>query len=297
MGTQMIPKPHRRATVQFSLGKDEGAIHRVMVVHDWGDERNPNVVICVHGLSRNGRDFDVIADALSNDYRVLCPDVPGRGESDWLASADQYVIANYAVAIHAMLIELGVQRYDWIGTSMGGLIGMAMAFSAAGYESAMKRFVINDVGPEIERTALLRIAAYMGRPPTFPSFPTLFAATLPAILPFGPLTEEARQHIVRTSCQQRTDGLWEFKTDPKIGEAFVAAVNQPAVDLWPLWQGLTQPTLVLRGEYSDLLSPETLTKMVSTRANVQSLVIADTGHAPMMWDAPTIAHIQQFLKA
>jgi pimeloyl-ACP methyl ester carboxylesterase len=296
MGNPMIPKPHRRATVQFSLGEGANQIHRTMVVHDWGDERNPNVVICVHGLSRNGRDFDVIADALSKDYRVLCPDVPGRGESDWLASVDQYVIPNYAVAMRAMLIELGVQRYDWIGTSMGGLIGMAMAFSTPQLSSAMKRFVINDVGPEIEREALLRIAAYMGRPPSFPSFPALFAATLPAILPFGPLSDEARQHIVRTSCQQRTDGQWEFKTDPKIGEAFVKAVNQPAVDLWPLWQSLTQPTLVLRGEYSDLLSATTLAKMVSTRANVQSLTIANTGHAPMMWDAPTIAQIQSFLK-
>ena len=150
-----------------------------------GTETAPSVV-----QTRNGRDFDVIADALSNDYRVLCPDVPGRGESDWLASADQYVIPNYAVAMHAMLIELGVQRYDWIGTSMGGLIGMAMAFSAPSHESAMKRFVVNDVGPEIEREALLRIAAYMGRPPTFPSFPALFAATLPAILPFQRLLFE-----------------------------------------------------------------------------------------------------------
>jgi pimeloyl-ACP methyl ester carboxylesterase len=292
----MIPKPHRRATVQFSLGKDECAIHRTMVVHDWGEERNPNVVICVHGLLRNGRDFDAIADTLSKDYRVLCPDVPGRGESDWLASADQYVIPNYAVAMHAMLIELGVQRYDWIGTSMGGLIGMAMAYSSAGHMSAMKRFVINDIGPEIEREALLRIAAYVERPLTFPSFPALFAATLPAILPFGPLSDEARQHIVRTSCQQRTDALWEFKTDPNIGAAFVAAVNQPAVDLWPLWQGLTQPTLILRGEHSDLLSEKTLSKMVATRTDVLSLTIANTGHAPMMWDAPTIAHIQSFLR-
>jgi pimeloyl-ACP methyl ester carboxylesterase len=292
----MIPKPHRRAIVQFSLGEGETAIHRTMVVHDWGDERHANVVICVHGLSRNGRDFDVMADVLAKDYRVLCPDVPGRGESDWLASADQYVITNYAVAMQAMLIELGVQRYDWIGTSMGGLIGMAMAFSAPGQTSAMKRFIINDVGPEIEREALLRIAAYMGRPPTFSSFPALFAATLPAILPFGPLSDEARQHIVRTSCQQRTDGLWEFKTDPNIGAAFVTAVNQPAVDLWPLWKGLTQPTLILRGEQSDLLSEKTLAKMIETRANVQALTVANTGHAPMMWDAPTIAQIQSFLK-
>jgi pimeloyl-ACP methyl ester carboxylesterase len=292
----MIPKPHRRATVQFALGEGDQQIHRTMVVHDWGDELNSNVVICVHGLSRNGRDFDVLANALAKDYRVLCPDVPGRGESDWFASADQYVIPNYAAAIRAMLIELGVQRYDWIGTSMGGLIGMFMAISTPHLPSAMKRFVINDVGPEIEREALLRIAAYMGRPPTFPSFPALFAAALPAILPFGPLSDDARQHIVRTSCQQRSDGQWEFKADPKIGEAFVKAVNQPASDLWPLWNALSQPTLVLRGEHSDLLSAKTLAKMVAARASVQALTIADTGHAPMMWDTPTITQIQSFLK-
>ena len=266
-----------------------------MVVHDWGDERSSNVVVCVHGLSRNGRDFDVMADVLAKNYRVLCPDIPGRGESDWLATADQYVIPGYVVAIRAMLVELGVQRYDWIGTSMGGLIGMMMAFSGGGHTSAMKKFVINDVGPEIEREALLRIAAYMKRPPTFASFPDLFAATLPAILPFGPMSDEQRQHVVRTSCQQRTDGLWEFKADPKIGEAFVAGLTQPPTDLWPLWQSLTQPTLVLRGANSDLLSEATLAKMIATRANVQSLTLADTGHAPMMMDAPTVGRIAEFL--
>ena len=119
----MIPTPDRRANVVVPIGDAT----RNMVVHDWGDERNPRVVVCVHGLSRNGRDFDVVAPALADGYRVLCPDIPGRGESDWYASAADYTIPNYIAAINAMFTQLGVSRYDWIGTSMGGLIGMVMA--------------------------------------------------------------------------------------------------------------------------------------------------------------------------
>ena len=264
-----------------------------MVVHEWGDPQNENVIICAHGLSRNGRDFDVIAESLSATHRVLCPDVPGRGLSEWLPSATHYVIPTYVEAMRQMFTQLRLKRYDWIGTSMGGLIGMVIAATPGNH---MKRYVCNDVGPEIERAALERIGAYMGmRPPAFESYEQLYRASLLAISSFGPLTDEQKHHIVRTSCACGEDGKWRYTSDPKIGEAFVIALAQPSVDLWPLWRSIKHPTLVLRGEHSDLLSSATLAKMAAGRAHVHAHVVADTGHAPMLLDAGTNAIVKQFI--
>lgn len=292
----MIPKPPRKLHIDVptaASGAAGGGDSRRMAVHDWGEITNPNVLVCVHGLSRNGRDFDVIADALSDRYRVLCPDVMGRGESDWYATASEYAIPNYVAAMSKMLADLAITRYDWIGTSMGGLIGMVMASLP---QSGMREFVINDVGPEIERAALERIATYVsGRAPTFPDYMSLFNAAQVAIAPFGPLTDEQKHHIIATSCRRREDGLWEFNTDPKIGEAFVAGLKLPPADLWPLWNSVSIPALILRGRSSDLLSESTLHKMVGQSRNKKALTIEDTGHAPMLMDAPTIAEVRAFL--
>ena len=284
----MIPKPHRRASVAFPV---QGALKH-MAVHEWGDVKNPRVVVCVHGLSRNGRDFDVLADALASDYRVLCPDVPGRGESDWFASVDHYTIPHYVQAMNAMMIEFGVQTYDWVGTSMGGLIGMVMAATPG---SKMRRFVINDIGPVIERVSLERIASYVGKVPTFSTYMSLFEAVQPINATFGPLTDEQKHHIVKTSVQQRADGQWEFKTDPKIGDAFRAGLAQTTNDMWPLWDAVKQPIFILRGANSDLLSAATLEKMLATHADARAISIADTGHAPMIMDAPTVNAVKTFL--
>ena len=284
----MIPKPHRRTNVAFPV---DGVLKH-MAVHEWGDAKNPRVVVCVHGLSRNGRDFDLLADALASDYRVLCPDVPGRGESDWFASVDHYAMPTYLQGINAMLTEFGVQAYDWVGTSMGGLFGMVMAATPA---SKMRRFVINDIGPVIERTSLERIAGYVGKTPLFPTYMALFDAIQPINAPFGPLTDEQKHHIVKTSVQERADGQWEFKTDPKIGDAFRAGLAQPSADMWPLWSAIKQPVLILRGVSSDLLSAATLQKMVATHPDARAITIADTGHAPMIMDEATVNAVKQFL--
>jgi pimeloyl-ACP methyl ester carboxylesterase len=292
----MIPKPPRKLHVDVpasGVRADGSNQTRRMAVHDWGEITNPRVLVCVHGLSRNGRDFDIIADALSDRYRVLCPDVIGRGESDWYATASEYGIPNYVAAMQAMLNALAIREYDWIGTSMGGLIGMVMGASPS---SGMRRFVINDVGPEIERVALERIAVYMSmRPPTFPDYMSLFNAAQTAIAPFGPLSDEQKHHIIATSCRKRDDGLWEFKTDPKIGEAFVSGLKAPAVDLWPVWSSIKAKTLIFRGRHSDLLSESTINKMLSIARFSGAITVEDTGHAPMLMDAPTIAQVREFL--
>ncbi len=284
----MIAKPHRRSNIAFPLGD----VLKHMAVHEWGDVKNPEIVICVHGLSRTGRDFDPLAEALSKRYRVLCPDIPGRGESDWLSSAEQYVAPVYIGAIQAMLLQLGVQRYHWVGTSMGGIIGMVMASLP---DTPLRRFVINDVGPTIERVALDRIGTYVGRAPLFPDYLSLFNAVLPSLQSFGPLEDEQLHHMVRTTSQQRPDGQWEMVMDPKIGDAFRTALTQPEVDLWPFWRAIKAPTLILRGAQSDLLSQATVERMLATHPSARAVDLANTGHAPMIMDAPTITLVQDFL--
>ncbi len=266
-----------------------------MHVHDWGDVRTGHVVVCVHGLTRNGRDFDVLAAALSAHARVLCPDVPGRGMSDWLGRTEDYAIPVYARFMLAMLEHCGVTRCDWVGTSMGGLIGLAIA---ALPQTPVARFVINDVGPVIEPEALARIGSYVVRQEVFSSFPEIIAATAAALAPFGPLTEEQRQHLLMTSYERRADGRWHSRIDPKVGEAFVAALQAPAVDLWPLWHAAAtrgERTLVLRGEHSDLLSRSTAEAMLASDAQARLLEVPDTGHAPMLMDTATVEAVVQFL--
>ncbi len=287
----MIPSPPRGFRVPVAVGDSE----RVMHVHDWGDVRSNHVVVCVHGLTRNGRDFDVLAAALSSHARVLCPDVPGRGMSDWLGRTEEYAIPVYVRFMLAMLGHCGVTRCDWIGTSMGGLIGLAIA---AQPRTPIARFVINDVGPVIEPGAIARIGSYVSRQEVFSSFPEIIAATAAALAPFGPLTDEQRQHLLMTSYERRADGRWHSRIDPKIGEAFVAALKEPAVDLWPLWHAAAargERTLVLRGEHSDLLSRSTAEAMLASDAQARLIEVPDTGHAPMLMDAATVDTVVQFL--
>src|SRR4051794_23281169 len=163
--TSTLPQ-HRHFT-----GLSPHGFHRV-VYHDWGDAANPRVVICVHGLGRNGRDFDVLAEALQSTHRVLAVDMPGRGESDWLADPNDYVFPTYVSTLTALIARSGAERVGWVGTSMGGLLGIAMA---ALPKSPLARFVVNDVGPVIEAPALARIGEYIGQDPTFGSYAEIAA--------------------------------------------------------------------------------------------------------------------------
>jgi pimeloyl-ACP methyl ester carboxylesterase len=292
-----LPVPDRSLRVPTRLRE-----HTVEIaVHDWGVRSNARVIVCAHGLSRNGRDFDVFAPAMCarfSDVRVLSFDVPGRGESDWLPEVSDYVIPTYAELLAQALVSLGVTTFDWVGTSMGGLIGLVLALRK---DLTVRKMVINDVGPKLERAALERIGTYMrAKPPEFETYEALFAAAQFALAPFGPLTNEQKQHLVRTSCVKSTYGAnsgecWRFNSDPKIAQAFVDALSAPEVDLWPLWSALPCPVLILRGEHSDLLSQSTAHKMLATHPRALLHTVADTGHAPMLMDAPTIARVAEFL--
>jgi pimeloyl-ACP methyl ester carboxylesterase len=256
---------------------------------DWGDPGNKRVLVCVHGLTRNARDFDYLAERLSDAYRVVCPDIPGRGRSDWLRDPLDYTYSLYGTDVATLLASLHAETVDWLGTSMGGIIGMLLAASPG---SPVRKLVLNDVGCVIPKAAIERIGQYVGRDPDFESIDALEAA-MRSVSPFGDLTAEQWRHLSLNVARHDPDGRWRFRSDPGIAKVFHAA--PPAeVDLRRFWANVHGPVLVIRGENSDLLLPETLDEMCR-RPHTERLVVARTGHAPMLMDDSQVAAVRRFL--
>ena len=270
------------------LGLASRGFHRV-VYYEWGEPANPRVAICVHGLTRSGRDFDVLADALSATHRVLAVDMPGRGRSDWLANKADYAFPTYLATLTALLAACGAEQVDWIGTSMGGLLGMVMA---AQPQTPVARLVVNDVGPLIEAEALKRIGQYVGMDPTFENYAAI-VAYVRAISPFGLLDDAQWDHLVRHVVAQRADGRFGFVYDPGIAEPFKSAAAPP--DLWPVWDAIRCPTLVLRGADSDLLSHATAQEMSGRGPRATLFELPGVGHAPSLLAEDQIGPILRFL--
>lgn len=269
-------------------------LHR-MRYFDWGDAGNPRVLVCVHGLTRNARDFDEIARALSAHYRVVCPDIAGRGRSDWLADPAGYALPQYVADIMVLLARLDVAQVDWLGTSMGGLIGMAIA---AQQRSPIRRLLLNDVGPLIAPESLRRIGEYVGRAPHFASPDEAEKYIRAVSAPFGPLTDAHWRALTESSIRQRADGQWEMVYDPAIGEPFrVAFAFAQPIDLWPLYDAIRCPTLVVRGAESDLLTPATFAEMGRRGPRARLAEVPGVGHAPMFLDAGQIAIARDFFGA
>jgi len=270
------------------LCMDPHGFHRMRYV-EWGDPSNKRVLVCVHGLTRCGRDFDYIAQALSDQYRVVCPDVVGRGRSDWLRVAKDYTYPTYCNDMTTLIASLHAETLDWVGTSMGGLIGMIMA-SLPG--SPIRKLVMNDIGAVVPKAALQRIGQYVGAEPAFESLPALEAA-MKSISPFGELTDAQWRHLAEHVAKQDERGRWIFRYDPHIGEGFKAVMNVD-VDLRPYWNNVHGPVLVIRGESSDLLTQELFDEM-ARRPRTERLVVPRTGHAPMLMDDVQVGAIRRFL--
>ena len=264
--------------------------HRV-VYREWGESDNPRAVTCVHGLTRNGRDFDVLAQRLAGRFRVLCPDMPGRGDSEWLSDPNDYSFATYLPTLTALLAHARADRVAWVGTSMGGLLGMVMA---AQPETPVTRLVVNDVGPVIEGAALARIAAYVGLDPVFDSFDSLEAHIREVSAPFGALTDAQWNSLARTTARESPDGRWRLKYDPRIAVPFRSAATQNS-DLWAIWDAIQCPTLLLRGAQSDLLSSATAAEMRSRGPKPEFVEVPGVGHAPMLLNDEQIAPVEAFL--
>jgi len=255
--------------------------------------RSAPPVLCVHGLTRNGRDFDMLAARLAETRTVACPDVVGRGQSDWLPDPALYGYPQYMADMTALIARLDAKEVDWVGTSMGGLIGMMLAAQTA---SPIRRLVLNDVGPFIPAAALERIASYLGADPTFLAEDALEIYLRHIHAPFGPLTDAQWHHLAQHSARRRDDGMVGLAYDPGIAAVFtIGEIGD--VDLWSLWDSVTCPVLVIRGESSDLLTPEVAGQMVERGHDVRLVEIADCGHAPALMDDGQIEIVRDWLDA
>ena len=266
-------------------------LHR-MAYTEWGERDNPRVLLCVHGLTRNARDFDRLAEAMSSHYRVICPDVVGRGRSGRLRNPAGYGIPQYAADMVTLIARLNVETVGWVGTSMGGLIGMALASQEG---SPIRKLLLNDVGPVITVESLKRIGSYVGTDPTWAGFDEALAFVKAISAPFGALSEAQWYALTESSVAQRADGRWGFVYDPQIAAPFKAAFGDQDIDLWPVYEQIACPTLVLRGADSDLLTRETWQAMGLRGPRARLAEIQGVGHAPMFMTEEQISVARDFL--
>ena len=267
-------------------------LHRMAYV-EWGDPRNRDVLVCVHGLTRSGRDFDDLARALCGRFRVVCPDLAGRGDSDRLADPMLYGVPQYVADMVTLIARLDCEALDWVGTSLGGLVGMALAAQPG---NPIRKLVLNDAGPVVSRVSLQRIAAYVG---VVPKFPTLekaeeYVRTISA--PFGPHDDAQWRRLTEHWVRQLPDGSWRPHYDARMAAAFRAGMPEEGdLELWSIYDAIRCPTLVLRGELSDLLSRETAAGMAKRGPKAGVVEIAGVGHAPSLMHAGQIALVRDFL--
>jgi pimeloyl-ACP methyl ester carboxylesterase len=304
----------------LSLGPD--GFHRIAYV-EWGEARNPHVVLCVHGLSRNSRDFDRIAAALEGRQRVICMDVIGRGESDWLVDKSGYSFSTYLSDAAALIARVttpiadglleslqarlrgsrGVAKLDWIGTSMGGLIGMLLAAKAG---SPIRRLVMNDVGPFVPWNALIRLKGHIGGETSFGTYGEVERHVQKAYESCGPLDEAFLAHLATHAAVQGEDGCYRLRYDPAISRGLpvhrdpelpIGPEFLRGIDLWAIWDAVRCPVLVLRGAESEVLPQETVQEMQRRKPNVKVVEFPGVGHVPALASPEQIDVVRDFLNA
>ncbi|HEY8069741.1 MAG TPA: alpha/beta hydrolase [Burkholderiales bacterium] len=306
------------------LSLSPGGFHRIAYL-DWGNPASDHVVVCVHGLARNSRDFDYLARELASDCRVVCVDVVGRGDSEWLADKSDYSFSTYLTDAAALIARISapaapaafgavrtfrsrrgaapaLKRIDWLGTSMGGLIGMLLAAKPG---SPIRRLVLNDVGPFISWGSLYRLKGYVAGVSSFGSPAEVESHLREVLSQFGPLTDEQWRHLAEHSVYDAGEGRLRLRYDPGIGDTMRGGRADPefplglnflaGIDLWGTWAEIRCPTLVLRGAESDVLSHETLVQMQASRPGVEAVEFAGTGHAPALMSYDQIAAVKEFL--
>jgi len=280
----MAPTEHRLLCI------DTHGFHHISY-YEWPGPAGAPTVLCIHGLTRNGRDFDTLAQALSRDFRVISPDLVGRGKSDWLCHGEDYGYPVYINDIVVLLARLGVEEVRWVGTSMGGLVGMLMA---AMPHTPIRRMVVNDIGPLIAKEGLERIASYVGQDPSFPSVEAIEAYLRQVAASFGALTDAQWHHLATHAARKKPDGTLGLAYDPSIGESFRRGPVQD-VDLWAQWDRITCPTLVIRGAETDLLRAADAQAMTQRGPKAQLFEVPNAGHAPALMAEDQIAAVRGFL--
>jgi pimeloyl-ACP methyl ester carboxylesterase len=266
-----------------------------MAYKEWGDARNPRVLLCVHGVTRVADDFDQLAREMCDVYRVVCPDIVGRGRSDWLADPRHYQLPQYVSDIVTLIARLDVEHVDWLGTSMGGLIGMGLAAAA---NSPVQKLLLNDIGPALDAQALARIGAYIGQDLRFDTYQEAENYIKAISVSFGPHTDDEWRKIAADVLRQDADGRWHRHYDLKLAVPFQADAGADTKDaqarLWAAYDAIRCPTLVVRGERSDLLSHEVALQMTRRGPRARLVEFAGIGHAPTFVHADQIDVARDF---
>lgn len=288
-------------------GGEDGVTQHRVGYWEWnqtGQVDHPHVIVCVHGLTRQGRDFDVLAQVLSHHARVICPDIAGRGQSDWLADPMAYGVPQYAFDMLVLLTQVHAQypiaQLDWVGTSMGGLIGMAVAGTPdLALPVPIRRLLLNDVGPRLEWSALQRIGTYVGESPRFASVEEGAAWLRVQSADFGPHTDAQWLALSEPMLRPGPEGGFVLHYDPKIAVPMQGMTQEQVVQgealLWNLYDAITAQTLVLRGAKSDLLTAQTVQEMAQRGPKAHSATLEGVGHAPTLVQPEQVALVKEFL--
>jgi pimeloyl-ACP methyl ester carboxylesterase len=296
----MLEPVHRMPGVELQPDRDNAfqglspsGFHDLAYV-DWGPIDDKRPVVCVHGLTRQGRDFDYLAARLvAAGRRVICPDLPGRGRSGRLVNPDDYSLPQYCADMNALLARLNVKEVDWVGTSLGGLIGISLA----GFRrSIIQKLVVNDIGPFVSATGLRRIGQYIGTmPPAFASLEQADQYFRTVLAPYGDLADEHWRHLTQHSI--RWDGdRYAVLCDPAIAYAFRSPWFHP-LNLWKYWEAIKVPILVLHGAKSDLLSADLTLEMRKRNPRMKMFRFDECGHVPPLMDPGQIKVVVEFVTA
>jgi pimeloyl-ACP methyl ester carboxylesterase len=262
-----------------------------LAYREWAGPAGAPTLLCAHGLTRNSRDFDFVAEALSTHYRVVCPDMPGRGKSDSLPDPAQYGYSVYLADLAQLIARLDVETLDWLGTSMGGLLGMMIAATPG---SPVRRLVINDIGGVVAKAGIERIASYVGLDPKFETLDALADAMAANFVGSDKLPRAAILALAEGASRRLPDGRFGLAYDPRVGEAFKATPPQD-VDVFPVYDRITAPTLLLRGGVSDILPREVAESMTRRGPKAKLVEFAGIGHAPWLVSEDQIAPVREFL--
>ena len=258
---------------------------------DWGPRRRKRAILCVHGYSGNARDFDALAAAFAHDTRVICIDVAGRGESDWLGSALEYNFSRFLADIDAVVASLGLREIDWVGTSMGGLLGM---LHAARPGSNVRRLVMNDVGAYVPLDGLLEIAGNLDAPARFATLDDVQAHLRHARREWGEVPEALWQPMARHAARP-ADGGFTLRYDPKIATLMHKVPASSGLFFWGPWAQVSCPVLVVRGEHSCILPRAVAEAMAGSKRNARLEQVPGCGHAPSLMAESHIAIVREFL--
>lgn len=268
-------------------------LHRMRYV-EWGEPDNPNVLLCAHGTTRNGRDFDELARALAPEFRVICPDLVGRGRSDWLSDVAEYDLRQHVADMMVLLGRLDVDSVNWLGTALGGLIGLWIAGQT---ESPIARLLLNDVAPKVGVEPLLSAGGYVTDRPTFETYEDAEAHLRLAGAGFGTLTSRQWHHLATYGVRSDEDGRFVLHYDPAIGQLAKRADVSGSLDLWSLYDCIRCPTFVIRGADSPVLTSRSIREMAERGPMPQWAEIAGVGHAPMFQDTAQIHMVRDFLRS